>query len=118
MKSFVFAVPGDLATPTGGYAYDRRMIAELSALGWRADVITLGEGFPRPSADTRSDALARLAALPPGLPVVIDGLALGGWVDVDDFRQRHARACVPFQHRAQRRGDLAGRQAAGGDLVQ
>ena len=31
---FVFAVPGDLDTPTGGYAYDKRMIAELRELGW------------------------------------------------------------------------------------
>jgi glycosyltransferase involved in cell wall biosynthesis len=73
----VFAVPGDLATPTGGYAYDRRMIAELAALGWQAEVVGLGEGFPKPAAAVKAAAAARLAALPRERPVVIDGLALG-----------------------------------------
>ncbi len=77
MKTFVFAVPGDLATPTGGYAYDRRMIAELAALGWQANVLSLGDGFPKPDVTTRAAANARLAALPAGVPVVVDGLALG-----------------------------------------
>ena len=72
-----FAVPGDLATPTGGYRYDRRIIAELERLGWRVDVIDLGEGFPRPSAAQRIAAEAQLSAVPAGCPLVIDGLALG-----------------------------------------
>ena len=76
-RSFAFAVPGDLDTPTGGYAYDRRMIAELERLGWRADVVELGAEFPRPSAATRAAARVRLDAVPRGRCIVIDGLALG-----------------------------------------
>ena len=77
MRDVVFAVPGDLATPTGGYAYDRRIIAELPAHGWQPDVLDLGDGFPRPTANTRAAAHARLAALPSDPPIVVDGLALG-----------------------------------------
>ena len=77
VKEAVFAVPGELTIPTGGYAYDRRMIAELTALGWRTAVLNLGDGFPFPAAESRAAACARLAALPPEPPVVIDGLAFG-----------------------------------------
>jgi glycosyltransferase involved in cell wall biosynthesis len=74
---FVFAFPGDLDTPTGGYIYDRRMIAELRELGWRPEVLGLGDGFPRPDALTLAAAGARLADVPKGRPIVIDGLAFG-----------------------------------------
>jgi glycosyltransferase involved in cell wall biosynthesis len=77
VKRVVFAVPGDIATPTGGYAYDRRMIAELRLLGWQVDVAGLGDGFPHPLPDTKAAAAARLAEAPQGCPVVVDGLALG-----------------------------------------
>ena len=68
MKRFAFAVPGDLATPTGGYAYDRRMIAELGDLGWQIDLLDLGEGFPvarRSDARDRANAAAGDARRPP-----------------------------------------------------
>jgi glycosyltransferase involved in cell wall biosynthesis len=73
----VFAVPGDLATPTGGYAYDRRMIAELAGLGWSVDVADIGSGFPRPSAGLLAAARTQLMAVPRGTPIVVDGLAFG-----------------------------------------
>ncbi|HEY7231060.1 MAG TPA: glycosyltransferase family 4 protein [Pseudolabrys sp.] len=77
VKRLAFAVPGDLSTATGGYAYDRRMIAELEALGWTVERINLGENFPWPDKDTRSAAEARLLIVPEGCPIVVDGLALG-----------------------------------------
>jgi glycosyltransferase involved in cell wall biosynthesis len=77
VKEVAFAVPGDLATPTGGYAYDRHIIAELGKLRWQVDVLDIGEGFPRPTAGVRAAACARLARVPEGRTVVIDGLALG-----------------------------------------
>lgn len=77
VRRCVFAVPGDLATPTGGYVYDRRMIAELRALGWDVDVVDLGDGFPSPDGTTRTSATARLLAIPAGQTIVVDGLAFG-----------------------------------------
>ena len=77
VKRLAFAVPGDLSTPTGGYAYDRRIISELETLGWAIECINLGENFPWPAKETRAVAEARLLMVPEGCPIIADGLALG-----------------------------------------
>jgi glycosyltransferase involved in cell wall biosynthesis len=77
VKRLAFAVPGDLATPTGGYAYDRHIVAELGRLGWHVDVLDLGDTFPRPSAAELAGARAQLLAVADDVPIVIDGLAYG-----------------------------------------
>jgi len=83
-----FGVPGDLATPTGGYGYDRRIIRELRQLGWQVDVVDVGEGFPFPSADQRTTALAMLSEVPAGRPTVLDGLAFGALPEAGALRSR------------------------------
>jgi len=77
VKRAAFAVPGSLETPTGGYAYDRRIIAELERLGWSIELVDIGEGFPWPSEATLSATRTRLLKVSAGQPIVIDGLALG-----------------------------------------
>lgn len=77
MKRAAFAIPGRLDTPTGGYAYDGRIIAELRLLGWQVGVIDVGHAFPHPDGAAREFALSRLLATPQMQPIVIDGLAFG-----------------------------------------
>lgn len=75
--SAAFAIPGDLDSTTGGYIYDRRVIAGLRALGRKMYHLPLGATFPDPTRADTDDAARQLAAVPPDRPVIIDGLALG-----------------------------------------
>jgi glycosyltransferase involved in cell wall biosynthesis len=98
VKHIAFAVPGDLATLTGGYGYDRRLIAELQSLGWQVDVLSLGDGFPRPSAEQRAFALSRLLSLPEDVPVIVDGLALGALPEEAERIARRAPLVALVHH--------------------
>lgn len=69
--------PGDINTTSGGYAYDRRILAGLTAQGFDATPLSLEGGFPFPTAAETGAALAALAATPAGTVLLADGLALG-----------------------------------------
>ncbi len=72
-----FAIPGDLALPTGGYAYARRILPLLAAHGVAVRHLPLPGGFPFPDEAELAGADAALAAIPAGEVALIDGLAYG-----------------------------------------
>lgn len=77
MPPVVFLVPGSLATRTGGYIYDRRMIDGLRQRGWPVEVHELDDSFPRPTGAALAHAACVLAAVRDGACVLVDGLAFG-----------------------------------------
>lgn len=77
MQQLIFVYPGDLSAPTGGYAYDRHIIHGLKHLGWELELISLGDGYPFPTGAQVEQARTALLSCTKGVPIVIDGLALG-----------------------------------------
>jgi glycosyltransferase involved in cell wall biosynthesis len=72
-----FCIPGDIALPTGGYRYDREVLARLSAFGVNARHLQLDGSYPDPSASDLTRTQVQLAACSPRDILLIDGLALG-----------------------------------------
>ena len=77
MREVVFAIPGDVDTPTGGYRYDRRVTDELRALHWDVKPVQLPGDFPAPSAASLAETERLFAATPGNALVLVDGLAFG-----------------------------------------
>lgn len=82
-----FLLPGDIDTLTGGYLYDRHIVAGLRDAGWQVALHALDASFPWPSAAALAHADAVLSALPDGELVVCDGLAFGA---LPALAERHA----------------------------
>ena len=76
-----FLVPGDLDARTGGYEYDRRIIAGLRARGWSVHVVGVEGNYPYPTVGQRAAAAAALASVPDHAVVLADGLAFGALPD-------------------------------------
>ena len=69
-------VPGPFTIVSGGYNYDRRVVAGLRALGHEVEVVELTGRHPLPDAEAEASALAALDAVPKDAALVIDGLGL------------------------------------------
>ncbi len=71
-----FLVPGPITAISGGYGYDRRIIAELREAGHTVDLHELSGHHPLPDAAARASAHAAWTAMAPDALPVIDGLGL------------------------------------------
>ncbi|HSP23826.1 MAG TPA: glycosyltransferase family 4 protein, partial [Saliniramus sp.] len=72
-----FAIPGDLASPTGGYAYARKILPLFEEYAVAITHLPLPGSFPYPTDEDIEAARTALAATPEGAILLIDGLALG-----------------------------------------
>ncbi len=95
--SFYFAYPGDLDTPTGGYRYNCRLIAELEKL--RLNIKTLSLPASALGADQQSLKTIEqtFREIPDQSVVVIDGLAFGV-LDITAAAESHRLKLVALCH--------------------
>lgn len=97
MPDIIFAIPGDLNAPTGGYGYDRRIISLLPALGIAVEHLKLASSFPFPSQDDLAETAYLLTNIAPEKTLVIDGLAFGA-MPTDLIKQIQCRIIALVHH--------------------
>jgi glycosyltransferase involved in cell wall biosynthesis len=73
----VFAIPGDLNLRTGGYIYDRRVLALLPRAGVAARHLPLPGSYPAPGPGDLAATARLLAEVPRDAVLLVDGLAYG-----------------------------------------
>jgi glycosyltransferase involved in cell wall biosynthesis len=72
-----FAIPGDPERRSGGFLYERRLLAALRDAGIRVPLLRMSDAFPDPDPDDIEETLAALAARPSDEPVLLDGFLPG-----------------------------------------
>jgi glycosyltransferase involved in cell wall biosynthesis len=84
MMDISLLVPAPFEQVSGGYGYDRRMVAELRARGDAVRVVELAGRFPLPDDTAREAACASWDLLADATRPVIDGLALPAFAGMED----------------------------------
>lgn len=79
MSEIVFAIPGDLSLPTGGYGYDRRLLAEWREMGVAARHLPLPGNFPNTDEADLAETGRAILSQPHDGALLIDGLAYGAF---------------------------------------
>lgn len=79
MPEAIFAIPGDIKSPTGGYAYDRRVMELLPDFGVNVAHLPLPANFPNPSGDDIAKAMRLLSKRRMPSTLIVDGLAFGAF---------------------------------------
>jgi glycosyltransferase involved in cell wall biosynthesis len=80
-----FVVPSgidDVLRPSGGNTYDRRVMADLTSLGWELRAYPVNGSWPNPDAAALAALDSVLAEIPPNELAVIDGLIASAAPDV------------------------------------
>lgn len=96
--AITFAVPGALSQRTGGYGYDRRIIAELRAANRSVCVRELEGRFPICDNVAKKAAMAAALAVPEGSVIVIDGLALPAFAAVFEAEASRVKSIALIHH--------------------
>lgn len=98
MSALDLVQPGDQATLTGGYIYNRRLLEVLAARGWRTTLHRLKTSFPMPTPAALEAARQALAAIPARRLVLVDGLALGGMPGLIEQEAQRLRLVALVHH--------------------
>jgi glycosyltransferase involved in cell wall biosynthesis len=72
----------DVASPSGGNLYDRRVCNGLAGDGWAVRELPVAGRWPYPDAAARAVLAGALAAVPDGAVVLVDGLVACGVPEV------------------------------------
>lgn len=90
MADAVFAIPGDIRSASGGYAYKRQMMDRLPDFGVNVIHLALPGSFPNPTAKDLAETTRLLEDRKQRCALVIDGQAFGTFTSamLDDLEGR------------------------------
>lgn len=96
-RPLAFAIPGDIATLTGGFIYERRLLEGLRQAGHEVQHLVLPASFPDPSGADMAAAASALAEVSPDRPLILDGLVFGA-IDTAGLAQVRAPVVAMIHH--------------------